>query len=63
MYGVDPILAWLGLYEPKLFHVRAIEEPIIKGMHRRHAHVCALLTVAGTAALSVLFVFVPGHRL
>jgi len=63
MYGVDPVLACLGMYEFKLLQVRTIQEPIIKGMHRRHSSVCAALMVAGAAAFTVLFVLVPGHRL
>lgn len=63
LYGVDPVLAGLGLYELNLFQVRVIQEPILKTLHRYHASVCVLLMVAGAAALTVLFVFVPGHRL
>ena len=62
-YELDPILVFLSQSETTPFHLIRIREPYVhKLLLQRSLGVLLLITLI-TAALTVLFVFVPGHRL
>lgn len=62
-YELDPILALLAQSETTPFRLIRVREPyVLRLLQKRAAGVLLLVTLV-TAALTVLFVFVPGHRL
>ncbi|EPQ31710.1 uncharacterized protein PFL1_01043 [Pseudozyma flocculosa PF-1] len=62
-YELDPILVFLSQSETTPFHLIRIREPYVKKLLLQRSLGVLLLIALITAALTVLFVFVPGHRL
>ena len=73
-YNLDPILALMGFSECTFANYRRIDEPygtplsifvlmVVRKLLNRRSIVVLLLTAAVTAALCVLFIFVPSRRL
>ena len=62
-YCVDPILAFCGRSEMSPFVFVRVEDAQVRRYHRSHALAALLLMALLTAAMTVLFVWVPGYRL
>lgn len=62
-YELDPILVLLSQSETTPFRLIRIREPYVKRLLIQRSLGVLLLIALITAALTVLFVFVPGHRL
>ncbi|KAN0061597.1 Bud site selection protein, Revert to axial protein 1 [Thecaphora frezii] len=62
-YELDPILVFLSQSETTPFHLIRIREPYVKKLLLQRSLGVVLLIALITTALTVLFVFVPGHRL
>ncbi|GAC97333.1 potential bud site selection protein [Pseudozyma hubeiensis SY62] len=62
-YELDPILVLLGQSETTPFRLIRIREPYVYRLLLQRSLSVLLLIALITAALTVLFVFVPGHRL
>ncbi|CAO1628763.1 unnamed protein product [Parajaminaea phylloscopi] len=62
-YELDPLLVLLSRSETTPFHLIQVREPYIKKLLRQRAVGMLVVTAILTAALCVLFIFVPGHRL
>jgi len=63
VYGIDPVLALLRRYEVKIGCTARITEEHWVTLHQQHALAALGVAVLATAALTILYVFVPGHRL
>ena len=62
-YELDPILVLLSQSETTPFRLIRIREPYVHRLLLQRSLSVLLLIALITAALTVLFVFVPGHRL
>ncbi|CAG8958349.1 hypothetical protein HYFRA_00011026 [Hymenoscyphus fraxineus] len=62
-YALDPLLAMVGYSEYTLMSFSKIKEPYIRKLLNKRAAMVLSITILIDAALVVLFVFVPGHRL
>lgn len=62
-YELDPVLVLLAQSETTPFRLIKIREPYVRKLLVRRAIGVLLLITLITALLTVLFVFVPGHRL
>jgi hypothetical protein len=62
-YELDPLLVFANRSESTPFRTLAIREPYVKKLLLGRALWVALLVALGTAALTLLFWAVPGHRL
>ena len=62
-YRLDPLLALVGLSEYTFMSFSRIQEPYVRRLLNKRALMVLALTVVVDAALCVLFIFVPGHRL
>lgn len=62
-YELDPILALAQQSETTPFHLITVRERYVRKLLLQRALGVFFLVVLITAALTVLFVFVPGHRL
>jgi hypothetical protein len=62
-YELDPILALAQQSETTPFHLITVREKYVRKLLLQRAFGVFFLIVLITAALTVLFVFVPGHRL
>ncbi|PWN52283.1 regulator of G protein signaling superfamily [Violaceomyces palustris] len=62
-YELDPLLVLASQSETTPFHLIRIREPYVKKLLLQRSFGVLLLITLITAALTVLFVFVPGHRL
>lgn len=62
-YELDPILAFLQQSETTPFHLITVRERYVRKLLLQRAVGVIFLVALITAALSVLFIFVPGHRL
>ncbi|CDU24495.1 related to RAX1-Protein involved in determination of budding patterns [Sporisorium scitamineum] len=62
-YELDPILVLLSQSETTPFRLIRIREPYVRRLLLQRSLSVLLLIALITAALTVLFVFVPGHRL
>lgn len=62
-YELDPLLVMTSRSETTPFHLIEVREPYVKRLLRQRAIGMLLVTAILTAALCVLFIFVPGHRL
>ncbi|KAI1086266.1 regulator of G protein signaling superfamily [Rostrohypoxylon terebratum] len=62
-YSLDPILALLGYTELTPFEFTSIREPYVRKLLFQRSLVVLAVTAFFDAALCVLFILVPGHRL
>ena len=62
-YALDPILALAGLSEYTFMTFSRIREPYVRTLLNKRAITELAIIVLLVAALSCLFIFVPGHRL
>ena len=62
-YTLDPLVALVGFFEHTFFRFSRVEEPFVKVLLRKRALIALAYIVLITAAVVVLFVFVPGRRL
>lgn len=62
-YELDPILAFLQQSETTPFRLITVRERYVRKLLLQRAVGVIFLVALITAALSVLFIFVPGHRL
>lgn len=62
-YELDPLLAIVQQSETTPFHLITVREPYVRKLLLQRAVGVIFLVALITAALTVLFVFVPGHRL
>ncbi|ATY59046.1 Regulator of G signaling superfamily [Cordyceps militaris] len=62
-YSLDPVMALLGFSEYTPFNFSRIREPYVRTLLVKRAFIVLLATTLVTAALCVLFIFVPGKRL
>lgn len=62
-YSLDPIMALLGYTELTPFEFTSIREPYIRKLLFQRSLVVLAVTAFFDAALCVLFILVPGHRL
>ncbi|KAE8214631.1 hypothetical protein CF319_g1513 [Tilletia indica] len=62
-YELDPILAFTSQSETTPFHLITIKEVYVRQLLMKRAVGILFLIALITAALTILFVFVPGHRL
>ncbi|KAM3460700.1 hypothetical protein MY5147_002743 [Beauveria neobassiana] len=62
-YSLDPVMALLGFSEYTPFNFSRIREPYVRTLLVKRAFIVLLVTALITAALCVLFIFVPGKRL
>ncbi len=63
-YELDPLLLLLaGKSETTPFKHIAVREPYVRALLRKRAAGVLIFVTILAAALSVLFIFVPGHRL
>jgi hypothetical protein len=62
-YKIDPLIALAGFSEYTFMNWTKIREPYVRSLLSKRALVALLLAVFIAGALSVLFIFVPGHRL
>lgn len=62
-YELDPFLVLLSRSETTPFHLIQVREPYIKRLLVQRAIGMLFVTAVLAAALCVLFIFVPGHRL
>ncbi|KGO64540.1 Regulator of G protein signaling superfamily [Penicillium italicum] len=62
-YKIDPIMAFLGYSEYTFMSWAPIREPYVRKLLNKRAVVTALIAFLTAAALSILFIFVPGTML
>ncbi|KAH8813220.1 RGS domain-containing protein [Xylogone sp. PMI_703] len=62
-YALDPVIALLGFSEYTFMNFSRIREPFVRRLLIKRALMVLAVTVLIDAALTVLFVFVPGKRL
>ena len=59
-YRIDPIMAWAGFSEYTFMNWVLIHDPYVRSLLVKRATMALLISVLLTAALSVLFILVPG---
>jgi hypothetical protein len=62
-YALDPIMALLGFSEYTFMSFSRIREPYVRKLLNKRAMMVLTVTTLVDAALTILFVFVPGKRL
>ncbi|KAI9744489.1 MAG: Bud site selection protein, Revert to axial protein 1 [Claussenomyces sp. TS43310] len=62
-YALDPIMALVGFSEYTFMNFAGIREPYVRRLLNKRALMVLTVTIVVVAALSVLFIFVPGKRL
>lgn len=62
-YGLDPILAFIGLSEYTFMTFTRIREPYVRRLLYKRAVTVLGVIIMITTALILLFVLVPGKRL
>lgn len=62
-YKIDPVMAFLGYSEYTFMNWAPIREPYVRKLLNKRALVTALIAFLTAAALSILFIFVPGVML
>ncbi|KAF7715418.1 Regulator of G protein signaling (RGS) domain-containing protein [Penicillium ucsense] len=62
-YKIDPAMAFLGYSEYTFMNWGVIREPYVRKLLNKRALVTALMSFLTAAALSILFIFVPGTML
>jgi hypothetical protein len=62
-YKIDPVMAFLGYSEYTFMNWAPIREPYVRKLLNKRALVTALIAFITAAALSILFIFVPGTML
>lgn len=62
-YKIDPVMAVLGYSEYTFMNWAPIREPYVRRLLNKRALVTASVSVLTAAALSILFIFVPGTML
>ncbi|KAI0377479.1 regulator of G protein signaling superfamily [Hypomontagnella monticulosa] len=62
-YSLDPIMALLGFSELMPFQFTRIREPYVRKLLIKRSLMVLAVTLIVDAALCVLFILVPGHRL
>ncbi|KAJ5505639.1 Regulator of G protein signaling superfamily [Penicillium expansum] len=62
-YKIDPVMAFLGYSEYTFMNWAPIREPYVRKLLNKRAVVTALIAFLTAAALSILFIFVPGTML
>ncbi|KAJ2973061.1 hypothetical protein NUW58_g9037 [Xylaria curta] len=62
-YSLDPIMALLGLTEYTPFSFVRIREPYVRKLLVKRSITVLAVTILVDAAISVLFILVPGKRL
>lgn len=62
-YKIDPIMALLGYSEYTFMNWAPIREPFVRKLLNKRALVTAMIAFLTAAALSILFIFVPGTML
>ncbi|KAI0144521.1 putative RGS domain protein [Xylariaceae sp. FL1272] len=62
-YNLDPVMALVGFTEYTPFQYQKIAEPYVRKLLIKRALTVLALTILVDAAISVLFIFVPGKRL
>ncbi|RFU34372.1 hypothetical protein B7463_g2019, partial [Scytalidium lignicola] len=62
-YALDPVIALLGFSEYTFMNFSRIREPFVRKLLIKRALMVLAITILIDAALTVLFVFVPGKRL
>ncbi|RQM05884.1 hypothetical protein DH86_00002193 [Scytalidium sp. 3C] len=62
-YALDPVIALLGFSEYTFMNWMKIREPFIRKLLVKRALMVLAITILIDAALTILFVFVPGKRL
>ncbi|KAJ5779564.1 hypothetical protein N7457_007284 [Penicillium paradoxum] len=59
-YKIDPVMAFLGYSEYTFMNWAPIREPYVRKLLNKRAVVTATIAFVTAAALSILFIFVPG---
>ncbi|KAJ5871507.1 uncharacterized protein N7529_003860 [Penicillium soppii] len=59
-YKIDPVMAFLGYSEYTFMNWAPIREPYVRKLLNKRALVTAMIAFLTAAALSILFIFVPG---
>lgn len=62
-YKLDPFMALFGFSEYTFMNWSRIQEPYVRGLLNKRALVTLLFAIVIAAALSLLFIFVPGKRI
>lgn len=62
-YKIDPVMAFLGYSEYTFMTWAPIREPYVRQLLNKRAVVTTTIAFLTAAALSVLFIFVPGTML
>ncbi|KAJ6089635.1 hypothetical protein N7467_004851 [Penicillium canescens] len=62
-YKIDPVMAFLGYSEYTFMNWAPIREPYVRKLLNKRALVTAFIAFLTAAALSILFIFVPGTML
>jgi len=62
-YALDPIIALLGFSEYTFMNFMRTREPFVRKLLIKRAMMVLAITILIDAALTILFVFVPGKRL
>jgi hypothetical protein len=62
-YKIDPAMAFLGYSEYTFMNWAPIREPYVRRLLNKRALVTMLIVFITAAALSILFIFVPGTML
>lgn len=62
-YKIDPVMAFLGYSEYTFMNWAPIREPYVRRLLNKRAMVTAAIAILTAAALSILFIFVPGTML
>lgn len=62
-YRIDPVMAFLGYSEYTFMNWGLIREPYVRKLLNKRAMVTAFVAFLTAAALSILFIFVPGTML
>lgn len=63
LYNIDPILALLRRTQLRVRGLAAVDDQFIHQQHLHRAAITIFLAALAWTAITVLFVFVPGHRL
>lgn len=62
-YSIDPVMAYLAYSEYTFMNWAPIREPYVRRLLNKRATATIMIAAFVAAALSVLFIFVPGTML
>lgn len=62
-YKIDPVMAYLGYSEYTFLNWAPIREPYVRKLLNKRATATLFIALLVAAALSILFIFVPGTML